>query len=85
MNPTRRHVCALSRKEVAQAMKCSPITVARLERSALNKLRAHPDARLLLRYICQQNDQSSEHPILRKFGAVQDASFLALSGFAPNS
>jgi DNA-binding XRE family transcriptional regulator len=84
-----REVYVLSQKEVAQRLRVSQVTVARLERQAFRKLRANPEAKLLLRYISQQNAQpftpSVEPTILRKLGtAPEDASFLTISGFAPN-
>lgn len=83
-----RETCVRSQEEVAQLLGTSQVTVARLERSAFRKLRAHPEAKLLLRYICQQNQPSGpsiESALLRKIGAApEDASFLTISGFAPN-
>jgi transcriptional regulator with XRE-family HTH domain len=84
-----REVAVRSQEEVALVMGVSQRTVARLERRAFRKLRAHPEARALLRYIAQQNAQpftvSVEPTILRKLGtAPGDASFMNISGFAPN-
>jgi DNA-binding XRE family transcriptional regulator len=79
----------LSQAEVAQLEGVSQRTVARIERRAFRKLRANPEAKLLLRYISQQNAQpftpTVEPTILRKLGtAPGDANFLTISGFAPN-
>lgn len=84
-----REVCVRTQEEVALLMGVTQGTVARLERKAFRKLRAHPEARLLLRYISQQNDQPQtptvELPVLRTFGSTpEDTRFLTISGFAPN-
>lgn len=84
-----REIAVLSQAEVAMRLKVSQRTIARLERRAFLKLRANPEARLLLTYISQQSSQPSsplvETTILRKLGAApEDASFLSISGFAPN-
>jgi DNA-binding XRE family transcriptional regulator len=84
-----REVYVRSQEEVAQLLGCSQGTVARLERRAFRKLRAHPEAKILLRYISQQNAQpftpTVEPTILRKLGtAPGDASFMTISGFSPN-
>jgi DNA-binding XRE family transcriptional regulator len=84
-----REVCVRSQQEVAQVLGVSQRTVARLERKAFRKLRAMPEARILMRYISQQNAQpfapAVEPTILRKLGtAPGDASFMTISGFSPN-
>jgi hypothetical protein len=84
-----REVAVRSQEVVALRLGISQAEVSRLEREAFRKLRANPEARLLLRYISQQNaqpfTQAVEPTILRKLGtAPGDASFLSISGFAPN-
>jgi hypothetical protein len=84
-----REVYVRSQEEVAMLMGISQVAVLRLERSALRKLRALPEAKVLLRYVCQQNAQpftpAVEPTILRKLGtAPGDASFMTISGFSPN-
>jgi DNA-binding XRE family transcriptional regulator len=83
-----REVCVRSQEEVAEVLGLSQRTVARLERRAFRKLRAHPEAKLLFRYICQQNAQrlapTVEPDILRLGSIPADTSFLTISGFAPN-
>jgi DNA-binding XRE family transcriptional regulator len=83
-----REVAVRSQEEVAQVLGVSQRTVARLERRAFRKLRAHPEARILLRYISQQNAQrfapTIEPDVLRLGSTPADTSFLTISGFAPN-
>jgi DNA-binding XRE family transcriptional regulator len=84
-----REVYVRSQEEVAQIMGTSQATVAKIERAALRKLRDLPEAKTLLRYVCQQNSRpctpAVEPTILRKLGAApEDASFMTISGFSPN-
>jgi DNA-binding XRE family transcriptional regulator len=84
-----REVCVRSQEEVAQIMGTSQATVAKIERAALRKLRDLPEAKILLRYVCQQNSRpvspTVEPTILRELGTPPgDASFMTISGFAPN-
>lgn len=92
---SRREVCARTQEEVAELLsaslgcKVSPRTIAKLERRAFRKLRANPQARLLLRYMARQSAQplgsTIEPDVLRMLGSTpDDASFLTISGFAPN-
>ena len=50
-----REVYVRSQEEVAQLMRVSQVTVARLERRAFYKLRRNPEAWYLLRHICRVN------------------------------
>jgi transcriptional regulator with XRE-family HTH domain len=83
----QRVLRVLTQEEVAREMKISQAAVARAERSALRKLRKNPEARILMRYVCEQSGPSAlsvEPSILRKLGTSPDASFMSISGFAPN-
>jgi transcriptional regulator with XRE-family HTH domain len=78
-----REVAVRSQEVVALRLGISQAEVSRLEREAFRKLRANPEARILLRYITQQNAQpfspTVEPTILRKLGAAPgDASFMTL-------
>jgi hypothetical protein len=86
---TIEHRTARSQAEVAARMGLSQKTIARLEESAFRKLRRNPEVKRLMRYVCQQNAHYSTHEveptILRKLRSQPgDASFLTISGFAPN-
>lgn len=82
-------VCVLTQEQVALIEGVSQRTIARAERSALRKLRDNPQAKLLLRYICQQASKdfspAIEPAILRKLGTTSaDMRFHAPTWFAPN-
>jgi hypothetical protein len=84
-----REVHERSQEEVARLLAISQAQVARAEQSALRKLRANPEAKLLMRYVSQHHTGGTspyvEPALMRKFGAgCEDASFLTISGFAPN-
>lgn len=75
--------------EVAQLMGLTQGTIAKIEREAFRKLRANPDVKRLMGYFRQQGTNYSSHSveptILRELGtAPGDASFMTISGFAPN-
>lgn len=85
-----RMLPVLSQKEVARRLRLPLLKVRLAEQSAIDKLRANPEAKLLLRYIAQQNAEQQEPSVeawvLRKINVApgDETRFLTISGFAPN-
>lgn len=77
-----------SQAEVARLMGLTQPEVSRLESSAFRKLRELPEAKILLRWVCQQASRpvssTVETSLLRNLAAPEDASYLTISGFSPN-